>query len=774
MPVAPTYPGVYIEEVPSGVHTITGVSTSITAFVGFTSKGRVDEPVRVFNFGEFEREFGGLAIDSELSYAVWQYFLNGGSDAYIVRAAQGTAAAAVTMRRTAKDTDPAVLTLTAKVPGAWGNLLRADVDYATSDPLNRFNLQLTEYRRAGVELVPARTETHRNLSMNSHSPQYVVDVLKAGSQLADATREVDPAASPLPAPTSVGGTWALADLPEEAMLRIAIGDAPSVDVVVWQAGGKPGDLAGVRDAIKTTVNAASAIDIDVTSAAQNVLTLKYAAAGDVNEFAAIHVLPAPTDDLAPVLGLGVLNGGRETESASWMRPAQNGTVSAPIKVSDVDLATAAKLQLKVSTPANAATAPTIEVDHPAPPPAVASESELATVIQAMIRSADLANPAFTGARVQVWDGRLRIVTGAGDPATEIEIAGSAAELKKYGLTSADFERNVQSYAMGTGVARDGQSASTSGGDGLPPTAAEIMGDEGAKTGIYALAKVDLFNLLCLPDLVRADGLSSGEVKSVLGTALAYASKRRAFLIVDPPPSVQTVTEAQDWVTGPSGFTPTPDSKNAALYFPAISVADPLNEFRDRPVAASGTVAGVFARTDVTRGVWKAPAGAGASLSNVSGFKTSLTNEENGVLNQIGVNCLRFFPAYGRVVWGARTMLGSDAQASEWKYVPIRRLALYLEESLYRGTQWVVFEPNDEPLWSQIRTSIGVFMHGLFRRQAFQGSSPREAYFVKCDSETTTQDDINRGVVNVRVGFAPLKPAEFVVIQIQQIAGQLEA
>jgi phage tail sheath protein FI len=264
------------------------------------------------------------------------------------------------------------------------------------------------------------------------------------------------------------------------------------------------------------------------------------------------------------------------------------------------------------------------------------------------------------------------------------------------------------------------------------------------------------------------------VKSVLGTALAYAAKRRAFLIADPPADVKTVPQAQDWVTGPTGFTPTPDSKNAALYFPAITVSDPLNDFRDRRVAACGTVAGIYARTDVARGVWKAPAGASASLSNVSGFGTSLTNEENGVLNQLGVNCQRFFPAYGRVVWGARTMLGSDAQASEWKYVPIRRLALYLEESLYRGTQWVVFEPNDEPLWSQIRTSIGVFMHGLFRQHAFQGASPREAYFVKCDSETTTQDDINRGVVNVRVGFAPLKPAEFVVIQIQQMAGQLEA
>jgi uncharacterized protein len=149
----------------------------------------------------------------------------------------------------------------------------------------------------------------------------------------------------------------------------------------------------------------------------------------------------------------------------------------------------------------------------------------------------------------------------------------------------------------------------------------------------------------------------------------------------------------------------------------------------------------------------------------------LTQAENGTLNPLGINCLRAFPNIGHVVWGARTLEGSDVLASQWKYVPVRRLALYIEESLFRGTQWVVFEPNDEPLWSQIRLNLGAFMQTLFRQGAFQGTTPREAYLVKCDRETTTQDDINRGVVNILVGFAPLKPAEFVVIKIQQLAGQ---
>ena len=210
-----------------------------------------------------------------------------------------------------------------------------------------------------------------------------------------------------------------------------------------------------------------------------------------------------------------------------------------------------------------------------------------------------------------------------------------------------------------------------------------------------------------------------------------------------------------------------------MYYPWIQIADPLNNGKPRLTAPSGAIAGLYARTDSSRGVWKAPAGTDATLS-AQGVSYALTDPENGTLNPLGVNCIRLMPVYGTVAWGARTLKGADEMTSEWKYVPIRRLALYLEESLYRGTKWVVFEPNDEPLWAQIRLNVGAFMHTLFTQGAFQGTSPRDAYFVKCDKETTTQDDINRGVVNILVGFAPLKPAEFVIIQIQQIAGQIQA
>ena len=152
---------------------------------------------------------------------------------------------------------------------------------------------------------------------------------------------------------------------------------------------------------------------------------------------------------------------------------------------------------------------------------------------------------------------------------------------------------------------------------------------------------------------------------------------------------------------------------------------------------------------------------------------ALDDLENGGLNPLGINVLRNFPVFGNISWGARTLDGADQQASEWKYIPVRRTALYIEESLYEGLKWVVFEPNDEPLWAQIRMNVGAFMSTLFRQGAFQGNTPAQAYFVKCDSETTTQNDIDNGVVNILVGFAPLIPAEFVVIQIQQLAGQIQ-
>jgi uncharacterized protein len=291
------------------------------------------------------------------------------------------------------------------------------------------------------------------------------------------------------------------------------------------------------------------------------------------------------------------------------------------------------------------------------------------------------------------------------------------------------------------------------------------GKEDNKEGLFALKNTDLFNILSIPPY-----LATGDVDDQLvSTAAAYCETRRAMLLVDPLSSWTDKDKVKGDVNQGKLAT---NSKNAALFFPRLKQPNPLHNNQIEEFVPSGAVAGIFARIDSQRGVWKAPAGLEANLVGVPQLSVNLTNAENGELNPLGINCLRAFPAAGRVVWGARTLQGDDRLASEWKYIPVRRTALYIEESLYRGLQWVVFEPNDEPLWAQIRLNVGAFMQNLFRQGAFQGQSPKDAYLVKCDKETTTQNDINLGIVNIIVGFAPLKPAEFVIVKIQQLAGQI--
>jgi Bacteriophage tail sheath protein len=303
-----------------------------------------------------------------------------------------------------------------------------------------------------------------------------------------------------------------------------------------------------------------------------------------------------------------------------------------------------------------------------------------------------------------------------------------------------------------------------GADGTALTNQEVI------TALEALKRVDLFNLVCIPPTVRGGSTHADIYKE----ALTLCVERRAMLIVDSRP---------EWGVPPDAFVDSavagvqalglasPDARNACIYAPCVRCADPLAGGQVETFVPCGIVAGVMARMDGTRGVWKAPAGLDAYVQGVQGLQANLTEQENGTLSRLGVNCLREFPGKGIVIWGARTLSGADQLNDEYKYVPVRRLALYIEESLSRGTQWAWFEPNDAALWARIRSAAGAFLHTLFRDGAFQGSTPRDAYFVKCDADTTTRNDIDLGVVNIVVGFAPLKPAEFVIIRIGQFAGQ---
>ena len=274
------------------------------------------------------------------------------------------------------------------------------------------------------------------------------------------------------------------------------------------------------------------------------------------------------------------------------------------------------------------------------------------------------------------------------------------------------------------------------------------------------------NLLVIPGVFEP---------SVWAAALRFCELKRAFFIMDPAPNWSaddTFSPALTKVEDEVGNIPH-DPANGALYFPYLRTVDPLTG-QTLVQPPSGFVAGVYARTDMNRGVWKAPAGLETSVRNTTGVVDSgrMTDMRQGTVNALGVNVLRAFPGSGTVVWGART-IGTSASLEQWRYVPVRRTALFIEQTLLRNLGWVVFEPNDEPLWTAIRVSVEAFMLSLFRQSAFQGATPSEAFRVQCDHTTTTDQDIALGIVNVVVGFRPLKPAEFVIIKIAQLAGQVQ-
>jgi uncharacterized protein len=630
-----SYPGVYIQEVSSGVRTIAGVATSITAFVGYTRKGLMDKAVSVASFADYERSHGGLDASSPLSYAVSQFYKNGGALAYVVRVAKDAAAATWNLKG---DSSTVVLELTAASPGDWGNALRVSVDRdGARNPSSEFNLSVW---RDGVTL-----ETHRNLSMEVDSPQYVASVVNSVS----------------------------------ANVRVAV---PAL----------------------TFTQAAFA------------LSANFVASSDITD-------PVIAGTVYALPSAGLTSFRLDLDGKSWTSMAELVEV-----INDV----------------------------------IAENAGLEELLVASESAAD----GNSGS------GTLKLSSKVGGEHSKVSIAlgvaGGLASQLKLGLANGGIEVTGAAEHRPAKVELDQSNLSigkpdVAGRDGMPGGGIELTGSESAKTGMQALLDVDLFNLLVIPETAT---LSSGEASSVIVSGTQLCENRRAFYIVDPP--INSSLEAiKDWLNA------RPTSSNyAAAYFPAVKVSDPLDGFRPRALAPSGTLAGVFARTDATRGVWKAPAGMDATLNGVIDLALPINDLENGQLNPLGLNVLRSFPGQGRVAWGARTLRGSDIQADEYKYIPIRRLALHIEESLYRGTQWAVFEPNDEPLYAQIRLNLGVFMNGLFRRGAFQGSTPQEAYFVKCDKETTTQADRNLGIVNIVVGFAPLKPAEFIVITIQQIAGDL--
>jgi phage tail sheath protein FI len=668
-----SYPGVYIQELPSPVHAITGVATSITAFIGYTPRGIDSQAQTIFSFGDFQRLYGGLATDSAVSYAVAQYYQNApGAQAYVVRVPKAGVAASVTFGK---------LKFTSRSSGLWptGQLL-IDIDQAA--PLD-LTADSTAFNLTVTNLADGTSEAFPDLSLDSSRMNYVATVVNDvdnGSQLVQV--DASALASPPAALHATGVTGS------------------GITAASFLSG--------------SSASSGSGSNATLTNTAKEDMNLQVALSNP-SGFAGLPVTVSlfKSGDALPQSLTGIASALQRAINTALSRAVPGAT--ATVSLTTVNTASS-------GTPAYG---------------------------QALRISALLPNAP---------DAVLNITAGSG-------LTGAADLLKALGLDSSGTPApyaNVAHYTLGgnTGSGWGDQSAAVKGTETGPPSASSLY------AALSALDKVDLFNLLSIPDATRTD-LSASDTQSIYSQAITYCDTRRAFLLVDPPASVTTVSGAIDWISTVLGIT----DPNGAAFWPRVRLPDPLNNYALRSFPPSGVVAGVYAATDNNRGVWKAPAGINAALNGVQSLTYQLTNDENGELNPLGLNCLRSFPVYGRVLWGARTLQGADALASQWKYVPVRRLALFLEESLYRGLQWVVFEPNAAPLWASIRLNVESFLQTYFLKGAFAGTTPDQAYFVKCDSETTTPTDIGNGIVNILVGFAPLEPAEFVVIQIEQLTGQ---
>jgi len=623
MTVQVSYPGVYIDEVPSTVRTIIGVPTAVAAFVGPASRGPVDEAGHISSWSEFDRIYGGLSSGSLMAYAVSHYYANGGSEAEIVRVAARSAVSQIALGND--------VVLEARKPGTAGDQLVARVDY------------------------PADATTY-TLQIKGDPATYTIKVDAAQGDPGSLEEQLAKSQSVRPAAGTKRG--------KPPASPPAAGADPFADPTLHRGqGGRDGALRSHID------------------------------------------LPAKTADDKDVLVI-----------------------------------------LEVRDPGTWGDGIVALVDHDTIDP------NDKTLYNLTVRDTD----PVRGVE-ETW---RNVSTEAGSPNRLDRVLADSRLVRVRTGTPLDVR------PLETGVDAGGNPKSVTakeGADGAPVLESEIAGSPTSKSGIYALLDTDIFTILCVPPVER-----EREFAATLMTAAAkLCLDRRAVLLVDAPRKWTTVEIAvakKDVITPGAG---TAEAKNAAVYFPWVRLPNAFGRLEEFPPC--GAVAGVWARTDGQRNVAKAPAGTETGLSGVQELVVKMTDLQNGRLNPLGINCLRTFPGLGSVVWGARTRKGDDRLTSEWKYVPVRRTALFIEESLYRGTQWVVFEPNDEPLWAAIRLNVGAFMNSLWRQGMFQGRTPQEAYLVKCDAENNPQNDIDRGIVNILVGFAPLKPAEFVLVHIQQLS-----
>ncbi len=642
------HPGVYVEEIPSGVKPIEAVGTSIAAFVGEIRKGPIGEPVLIHSWDDYEKTFGPIASSEDtMGLAVSAYYLNGGRDAYIARLVSTDPPAAASSSKLQGEGAGVgdVLIITAASDGTWGNEVYIKIKKITPPDLN-FTLEVGHLKQN--EFVA--DEIFGNLNMDANSDNYILTRVNNTSQLVTVSLAggvsshyqkgtLTGAAMESDADvfsTGIKDNMSLSiNLDGLGVNRVTFGTADSLSL----AGNNKDDGEKVADALQQKVNAISQQDTYQKFQCQYTSDRKF-----------------------------VLTSGTKSSSSSVTIYDGDGA--------DTDLARFLKLD-------------------------------------------STANPASVHGSANVVPRELTGISGQGMP--------------------------------------------LEGGSYSKPASKEYKTFFSTK-----LKKIPDVSIIVLP----GQNMPQTGGNTIIDEALTHAEETKSrMVIIDPPPDVELDQGAKVDQIGLSTST------YGVLYYPWVRVTNPFYNVDTNPnvdktltIAPSAFAAGMWSKIDSRRGVWKAPAGLETSLSGVSGLKFIVGDGDQDQLNPMGVNCLRKLPGAGPVIWGSRTL--STRANPEWRYVPVRRTAIFIEQSIYNGIQWAVFEPNDHRLWSSLRLNIDSFMNGLFRSGAFQGEKASDAYFVRCGlGDTMTQGDIDRGQVLVIVGFAPLKPAEFVIVRIQQKIAQ---
>ena len=747
MSVTTSYPGIYIQELPSNTHTIAAAPTSVAVFVGYTHPWKTpnfNQALEIFSFTDYERLFGGFyqsaLIDANVSYAVNEFFLNGGTDAFVV------------------GLDPTTYYGRAGVGGSQPDIVfdqssAAGIGFVSLQPLDSpdatlkiaFSAVSADLKSATIKItygtLPAETYSVSLVSSDTNFIGAATGSINGVSKLVTVQPSpAYPATFPsqayaetqsLPCSVPQGSTLLLNGT---GIVFTSLVSSTAHDVVVSISGitadaGGNLTIAKIEVAQDATTETYNGTSLDPTDTANFFAT-------KINGVSALITV-------APGLAYPAAYPGTATETVTF-----TGTGAGTQKTLDTSTS---GIQITALQPTDAV--------------------PMSVVINNV--------QADTNKRLTIAD---LVVTYGGQTETyrKISIVGTSPNFIETRINNVSALITV---AANTAYPAAFPKAYTEAETIVTTAPAGAVGVFSAEDFLSvfqedsSLDKVPVFNLLLTPGIVD---------NGVLSEALAFVERKLAFFIMDPPPddTADSSTGSTNLIAGfvsggDAEGNVAPLSPNGALYFPYLLADNPVTGLptnaagKTFSLPPSGYVAGIYAATDSNRGVWKAPAGLATTLLDTTGVVPGgvMTDSRQGVLNPLGVNCIRSFPGAGTVVFGARTLVTQNQAFQQWWYVPVRRMALFLEQTLKTNLTWAIFEPNDTPLWTAIRISIQGFMLSLYNQGAFAGATPSDAFQVKCDSTTTTPTDQANGTVNVIVAFAPLRPAEFVIVKIAQLAGQ---